>query len=258
MIDIHTHILPGIDDGAKSLDDSLLMIRQAIDAGVSVICATPHILGDVSGPLREKISRTFRLVVSGAEREGLKVRLVLGSEIYVRQDICLLSQFEFFSLSQTGKYVLVELPLGQVPPNIDRPFRNLLLDGVTPIIAHPERSITEESQFEAIQSLIQLGALTQINAGSLLGHFGRAPRKAAERLLEKELVNVMASDAHDPGGRSIALLRKSYTEVCRLAGKTKADELTMQNPWQILNGERVPTTRPQKAAEKEVGQLLDN
>jgi protein-tyrosine phosphatase len=258
MIDIHAHILPGIDDGAETIDDSLLMIRQAIDAGVSVICATPHVLGDVSGSLRERINRTFRLVVSRVEREELKVKLLLGSEIYVRQDICLLSRFDFFSLNRTGKYVLVELPLGQVPPNIDRPFRNLLLDGVTPIIAHPERSITDESQFEAIQSLIQLGALTQINAGSLLGRFGRAPRKAAQRLLEKELVHVMASDAHDPGARSIALLRKSYTEVCRLAGKTKADELTIQSPWQILNGERMLTTRPQKVTEKEVGQLLDN
>jgi protein-tyrosine phosphatase len=255
MIDIHTHILPGIDDGAKTLDDSLLMIRQAIDAGVDVICATPHILGDVSGHLREKINQTFQLVVSQAEREELKVKLLLGSEIYVRQDICSLSQFDFFSLNQTDKYMLLELPLGHVPSNLHRLVNDLLSNGVIPIIAHPERSIAEESQFEAVKDLIRLGALTQINAGSLLGHFGSAPRKAAKRLLEKDLVNVMASDAHDPRARPIAILRKSYPEVCRLVGKAKADELVTQNPSRILNGEEMLTTHPRKAKEKEVGQL---
>jgi protein-tyrosine phosphatase len=254
MIDIHTHVLPGIDDGARTLDDSLLMIRQAIDAGVDVICATPHILGDFSGPLREEINQAFQLVVSQAEREELKVKLLLGSEIYVRQDICLLSQFDFFSLNQTGKYLLLELPLGYVPPNLHRLVHNLLSQGLTPIIAHPERSIAEGSQFEAIQDLVHLGALTQINAGSLVGHFGSAPRKAAERLLERDLVNVMASDAHDPDTRPIALLAKSYTEVCRLAGKDKADELTTQNPSRILKGEESRPNNRGATANTEVAQ----
>jgi protein-tyrosine phosphatase len=255
MIDIHTHILPGIDDGAKTIDDSLLMIRQAIDAGVDIICATPHILGQVSDSLRERINQTFQLVVSQVKREKLEVKLLLGSEIYVRKDIHSLSQFNFFSLNQTGKYVLIELPLGYVPPNLHRLVRNLLSHGVTPIIAHPERSISEEGQFKAIQDLVRLGAPTQINAGSLLGHFGSAPRKAAASLLEWDLVNVMASDAHDPDARSIALMRKCFAQVCRLVGKAKADELTIQNPSKILNGEKVLTTRPQKATEKVVGQL---
>ena len=254
MIDLHTHILPGIDDGAKTVDDSLLMIRQAIDAGVDVICATPHILGDVSGHLREKINQTFQLVVSQAEREELKVKLLLGSEIYVRKDIHSLIQFNFFSLNQTGKYVLLELPLRHVPPNLHRLVHNLLLNGVTPIIAHPERSILEKSQFKAIQDLVRLGSLTQINAGSLLGRFGSASRKAAVSLLKRDLVNVVASDAHDPGARSITVLRKSFVEVCRLVGKAKADELTIQNPLRILNGEELLTDRRAAAANMEVAQ----
>ena len=255
MIDLHTHILPGIDDGAKTVDDSLLMIRQAIDAGVDIICATPHILGGVSRFLRERINQTFQLMVSEIEREELRVKLLLGSEIYVRQDICSLSQFNFFSLNQTGKYVLLELPLGHVPPNLHRLVHNLLLNGLTPIIAHPERSIVDTSQFKAVENLIRLGSLTQINAGSLLGHFGSAPRKAAARLLEWDLVNVMASDAHDPDARSIAILPESFREVCRLVGKAKGHELVVQNPSRILNGEEVVTDHRGAAEEKKVGQL---
>ena len=254
MIDVHTHILPGMDDGAKTVDDSLLMIRQAIDAGIDTICATPHILGGVSHFLQQKIDHTFQLLVSRVEREKLKVKLVLGSEIYVRQDIYSLSQFNFFSLNQTGKYVLLELPLGHVPPNLDRLVHNLLSYGVTPITAHPERSIVEDSHFEAIEDLVRLGGLTQINAGSLLGRFGSAPRKAAERLLEWNLVDVMASDAHDPGARSIALLRRSCAEVCRLVGKAKADELTIQNPSRILNGEELSASRSGAAANMELAE----
>lgn len=252
MIDIHTHILPGLDDGATTIDDSLLMIRQAIDAGVDIICATPHILGGVSRFLQEKINHTFQLLVSKIEREELNVKLVLGSEIYVRQDTYSLSQFNFFSLNQTGKYVLLELPLGHVPPNLDRLVHNLLLNGVTPIIAHPERSIVEKNQLKAVEDLVRLGGLTQINAGSLLGHFGSAPRKAAEYLLERDLVQVMASDAHDPGARSIAILRQAFTEVCRSVGKTKGHELVMQNPSRILNGKEVVTDHRGAAADKEV------
>jgi protein-tyrosine phosphatase len=87
MIDVHTHILPGMDDGAKTVDDSLLIIRRAIDAGVEVICATPHILDGVSPSLQEKINRVFQLLQSRVEKERLKIESVLGWEIYVRQDI---------------------------------------------------------------------------------------------------------------------------------------------------------------------------
>ncbi|UCB53504.1 MAG: hypothetical protein JSV10_05365 [Candidatus Zixiibacteriota bacterium] len=250
MIDVHTHILPGLDDGAKTVDESLLMIRQAIDAGIEVICVTPHIPDDVAPSFQEKIDRTFQLLLSQVQRERLKIRLVLGSEIYVRQDIGSLSQFNFFSLNQSGKYVLLELPLELIPPNLDRLLYDLLLDGVTPVIAHPERSIVEMSQLKAVEDLVRLGALTQINAGSLLGHFGRPPEKAAEYLLRRNQVHVMASDAHDSGTRSIAVLRQALPEVCRLVGKTKAEELVTLNPSRILSGEDLVTDQCGAAADK--------
>jgi protein-tyrosine phosphatase len=237
MIDIHAHILPGLDDGAKTVEDSMRMIRQAVDAGVEVICATPHILDNVTPSLQEKINRSFQLLRSRVEKNELKIKLVFGSEIYIRQDLHSLSRFDFFSLNQSGKYVLMELPLGHFPPNVDRLAHKLLLEGITPVIAHPERSIAEESQLKAVERLTCLGALMQINAGSLLGHFGRQPEKAARYLLREDIAHVMASDAHDPGPRSVAVLRQAFDEACRLVGETKTKELVVYNPSKILSGE---------------------
>ncbi len=239
MIDLHTHILPGVDDGAKTMEDSIQMIEQAIDAGVEVICTTPHILNGVVPTFQEKINRTFQLLRSQIEERKLKIKLTLGSEIYMRQDMGSLSQLNFFSLNQTGKYILMELPLGQLPSGVDRLIYSLQLEGITPIIAHPERSITKKDQLKDIENLIRLGALMQINAGSLLGHFGSFPKKMAELLLKHNLVHIMASDAHNPSSRSVAVLPQAFRKVSKLVGKRKAEELVMHNPYKVLKGEKL-------------------
>lgn len=258
MIDIHTHILPGVDDGAKTIEDSIQMIKQAIDAGVEVICATPHILNGVTSIFEEKINRTFQLLHSQVAERKLKIKLILGSEIYIRQDMDSLSKFEFFSLNQTGKYVLMELPLGQLPSGVDRLIYGLQLEGITPIIAHPERSITEKNQPKSIENLIRLGALMQINAGSLLGYSGKLPRKTAELLLKQNLVHIMASDAHDPSSRSVAVLPQAFKKVSGLVSKRKAEELFVYNPCKILKGEKLfkndmGIDREDKIAQLEIG-----
>lgn len=99
MIDIHTHILPGLDESAKTVEDSIQMIKQAIDLGVEILCATPHILNGVSPEFQEKIDRTFQLLHSQVIRKKLNIKLMLGSEIYLRQDMDSLSRFSFFSLN---------------------------------------------------------------------------------------------------------------------------------------------------------------
>jgi protein-tyrosine phosphatase len=239
MIDIHTHILPGVDDGAETIEDSIQMIRQAIDSGVEVICATPHILNGITPTFQEKINHTFQLLRAQVAERELKIKLTLGSEIYVRQDLDSLKGFSFFSLNQTGRYILMELPLGQLPSGVDRLIYNLQLEGITPIIAHPERSITKKSQLKDIENLVHLGALTQINAGSLLNQFGKLARKMTQLLLKQNLIHIMASDAHNSSACSVAVLPQAFKKVSRLVGKEKAEELVMNNPCQVLKGEKL-------------------
>jgi protein-tyrosine phosphatase len=237
MIDIHTHILPGVDDGAETVQDSIQMIEQAIELGVEAICATPHILNGVNSTSQEKINRAFQLIHSQVDERKLKIKLILGSEIYIRKDMNSLSRFNFFSLNQTGRYILMELPLGQLPSSLDRLIYDLRLQGITPIIAHPERSISEKSQLKDIENLIRLGALMQINAGSLLSHYGKLARKMGECLLTRNLIHIMASDAHNPSSRSVAVLPQAFRRVSQLLGKRKAEELIMYTPYKILKGE---------------------
>ncbi len=138
---------------------------------------------------------------------------MLRSEIYIREDMDSLSRFSFFSLNQTDKYILMELPLGQLPSGVDKVIYDLKMEGITPIIAHPERSVTERDQLKDIENFLRLGALMQINPGSLLDHSGRFHKKATEWLLEMDLAHIMASDAHNPSHRCVALLPQALKKV---------------------------------------------
>jgi protein-tyrosine phosphatase len=239
MIDIHTHILPGIDEGSETMEDSIQMIKQAIDAGIKIICATPHVLNGPSLAFEEKINQAYQLLLSQVRKRKLMVKLILGSEIYLRQDISSLNRFNFFSFNQSGKYILLELPVGLIPPGVDRLIYDLRLDDITPIIAHPERSIGEKNQIKEFEKFVHLGAMIQINAGSLLGHFGSTSRKMVNLLLRQNLAHFLASDAHDPYSRSVATLAEGFKRISRLVGNTKAEELVWDNPSKMLQGEKL-------------------
>jgi protein-tyrosine phosphatase len=236
MIDIHAHILPGVDDGAKTMNESLLMIQQAMDVGINIVCATPHILDGVSPILVEQINRSFQLLRFQLIKRKMVFKLLLGSEIYVRYDIASLRSLSFFSMNQTGKYILMEFPLGGMVSGAVQLIRRLKLEGITTIIAHPERCFLRKDELSAIENLVQGGALIQINAGSILGHFGKEAQKMAESLLEYNLVYFMASDAHSSSSASITMLSQASEKLCQLVGKIKTEELTIHNPTKMLEG----------------------
>lgn len=253
MIDIHTHILPGLDDGAKTLNESIQMIQQALDVGVSAICATPHILYEVSSSLEEQINRSFKLLQSEIKKRKIMIRLVLGSEIYIRHDIESLRNFSFFSLNQTNKYFLVELSMGGLPSGVAQLIHSLQLNGLTIIIAHPERCLIRKDSLPEINNMVNKGALMQINAGSILGHFGKEAQKMAESLLEYNLVHFMASDAHNPSSASITVLSQALERLCQLVGKIKTEELVTHNPSKVLEGKSLWSNEK----ETNVGEKLD-
>jgi protein-tyrosine phosphatase len=239
MVDLHTHILPGVDDGPKTIEQSILMINQAEKAGVTTICATPHILGQVTFQLEEKIKRSFDLLKTKMVQMGSKLEMVLGSEIYVREDMDSLKRLDFFTLNNTGRYLLIELPWGQFPPHLDRIVFELLLEGKVPIIAHPERSIITKRQLVYVENLVQKGALMQINAGSLLGLLGRKIKSIAEELLKHNLAHFLASDAHDHLAFPIRILPSAFARASKIMGREKAEKLVVSNPHRVIKGERL-------------------
>ncbi len=243
MIDLHTHILPGVDDGAKTIEQSLFMVKQAEKAGIAAICATPHILHQVTPQLEEKINSSFDLLKTRMAQAGCKVYLALGSEIYLREDISSLKSFRFFTLNNTGRYLLMELPWGQFPPHVGQIVFELQLERWIPIIAHPERSIITKKQLVTAEDLVHRGALMQINAGSLLGLFGRKIKRIAEELLRQNLVHFLASDAHDHFSCPIEILPQAFICASKIIGREKAEKLVISNPHQVIKGEELTSLR---------------
>ena len=234
MIDLHSHILPGIDDGAASLDVAIDMARMWLDEGVTTVACTPHILPAVyanSGPQIEQATTGLRIALA---IKGVALNLVAGADNHVVPDLVRgLKEGRLLSLAGS-KYVLVEPPHHVCPPRLDRLFFDIFSAGYVPILTHPERLTWIEGNYALIGTLAQSGVLMQITAGSLLGHFGRRARYWAERMLDDGIVDLLASDAHDAQVRR-PNLRAGYEAVAHRAGHSLAEQITKILPQNILD-----------------------
>jgi protein-tyrosine phosphatase len=242
MIDLHFHLLSGIDDGAKDLDDSLAMARLAVADGVKVIACTPHFLPGVydnSGPdIRARVDRLQDQLVEA----GIECRLVSGGDVHIAPDlVAKLKSGEILSLNNS-RYVLIEPPHHVLPRNIEALFFNLLVEGYVPIVTHPERMSWIDRDYEVLIRLVRSGAWTQITAGALLGHFGSRPKSWSLRLLREGLVHIVASDAHGAVQRP-PLLGEAYRALIPIVGDEEALNLVQVRPEAILSN-RAPAAAP--------------
>src|SRR5688572_19258029 len=197
MIDLHCHILPGLDDGAASLSISREMARAAVADGVSVIACTPHILPGLyanSGPqIRCAVDDLQRVL----DADGIPLRVVAGADVHMVPGLVEgLRSGRALSLADS-RYVLIEPPHHVAPPRLENFFFELMVAGCVPILTHPERLSWIGAHYAAIQRLLRAGVWMQITAGSLAGGFGRTARYWAERMLDDGAVHILASDAHD-------------------------------------------------------------
>lgn len=241
MIDLHTHLLPGIDDGAKSLEEAVQIIKQGKETGITAICTTPHLSSSFSKDRTEKIMENFLKLQEKVSVESIDMQLYLGSEIDLRMNFDSIKRLPFFFINQTQKYLFVELPLGEFPSFTERTLFSLLIEGHSPILAHPERSLSKESDFERIEKLKDSGILIQLNAGSLLGDFGKKIQRGARRLLEENLVDFISSDAHDLNRRPITVMAEAFKKVKKELGEEKGLELFEKNPKKILQADNIET-----------------
>lgn len=236
MIDIHSHILPGIDDGARSLEEARELARETLADGVTVIAATPHVRSDFP-TTPERMERGVAELRGDFARAGISLEVVHGGEIALERLADLdADDLRRFSLAQTGKYVLLECPYFTSPLELVPAIKALRHAGLTAVVGHPERNPDIEERPGRLASLVELGALVQVTSASLDGRLGRGPRNTAARLLDLGLVHVIASDAHGPhirgGGLAAAAEAAGGTEL--------AGYLTEEAPGAILAGEPVP------------------
>ena len=233
MIDLHSHILPGIDDGARDWAVSMEMAKLYVDDGVTVVACTPHILPGLyhnSGP---QIREATRALQQALDRDGIPLRLVTGADVHMAPDLIAgLRAGRLLSLADT-RYVLVEPPHHVAPVRMEQFFFDLVVAGYTPILTHPERLSWIESQYSTVQRLIKGGVWMQVTAASLTGAFGRTAQYWANRMLDEGCVHILATDAHDTRRRPPRLSAGRDFAATRV-GAREAEHLVVTRPTGIL------------------------
>lgn len=244
IIDIHNHMLFGVDDGAKTVEDSIALIKDAINKGVSHIILTPHYkLNDKNIKLDMKIvSKNFNILKQIVENENLNIKLHLGNEIYFRSNFYeLLESGEFNSLAGS-KYILIEFSVINTPKNIPEMCYESRIKGYIPIIAHVERYETLYNNNSLLSEILNEGAHLQVNASTIINMESKESYKFSNYLLKNELVSFVASDVHDLDARCL-YLDLAYKKVMKLCGDNYADKIFNINQQKILSNEYFDTPK---------------
>ena len=237
MIDIHNHILPGLDDGASDWDEALRLCELASLDGIEGLVATPHIRDGIYPNSRVEIMDKLH-ELRGRLNDRIDIRIYSGAEVHITMDLVeKIKRGEIPSINEEG-YLLLELPERLLPPRTDDLIFDLKLANITPIIAHPERCGWAGSDLDSLKRFVEHGALVQVTAMSLTGGFGRGVRRTAKRLLELGLVDVIASDSHSPGHRP-PKLSAALEAAAAIVGEERAEKLVKENPERIINGEPI-------------------
>ena len=233
MIDLHCHLLPGIDDGASDLSVALAMARISVEDGVTVSACTPHIMPgyyDNAGP---EIRAAIVSLQAALDEAGITLKLVCGADVHMVTDLVSgLRSGRILSLNDS-RYFLFEPPHHVAPPRLEEAVFDVMAAGYQPLVTHPERLSWIESHYPIMVRLAHAGAWMQITAGSVIGRFGRRPQYWAERMVDEGLVHVLASDAHNLRGRAPGLSRARDAIAERL-GEAAANDMVMARPQAVL------------------------
>lgn len=233
MIDIHSHILPCVDDGPKSLADSVAVVRKLVNQGVTDIIATPHYVADTNyvSP-RAQNQRVLTVVKKALEKEGIKVNIYLGNEIYIDNNILELLKSKRISTLADSEYILVELPLDEEYPNYRDILRDLMDAGYKVILAHPERYTVIQKDFEIAKELYEMGVLLQSNIASIIGKYGKGAKKTVKKLIKKRLVFTFGSDIHHAGKTDYIVL--SQKKLRKYYSNRELKHLLVTRPKRII------------------------
>ena len=240
FVDVHTHVLPGVDDGPESWDEAMETLRQAAKGGAGQLVATPH--GDARRRwdtvdslrnLCEKLNEALRL-------EKVPLNVMLGMENPVELNI--VEQVESGSAITLNDsiYILMELPFTILPLYWEEVFFQMQMAGLRPIIAHPERQAQIQQDPDIVSRAVDRGVLIQVTAGSVAGGFGPEARRSAETLLKRDLVHIISSDCHRPEGHRGPDMTEGFAAAVRLVGQDMAVKMAFETPRAILQGMELP------------------
>ena len=245
MRDMHTHILPNIDDGSRSIDETFKLIKEAKDVGFKSIVLTSHYkegFYETDTPEREV---WVNAIYENLKAKDIEMELYLGNEIFMNENIIkLLEEGKATTINETS-YVLFELPLNVEPPDLYDRIYEMFQYKIVPILAHPERYRFIQKEPELIYDLVKKGVLMQANYGSILGQYGNKAKMTLEKLLENNLIHLLGTDAH----REKTIYPKipqALEKINDIIGEEKLNELTTTNPRLVLRNKKIEIREPQR------------
>jgi len=243
VIDLHTHILPGVDDGLKTEDDAVAFARVAVADGITTMVATPHCKEGFFFIERLAVLQATERLRERLAREGVALSLLPGAEVHLTHDLAArVKDGRAPTLADNGRTLLLELSTSQYPVDLENLVFQLKLAGILTLFAHPERIRYFQDDVRRYASVIRLGAFGQVTTGSVLGQFGEETEEFSEELVRKGFVHVLASDSHNLRGRP-PVLSNALERLTSWVGETRARAMVEEAPRALLEG-REPESQP--------------
>ena len=239
MIDIHSHFLPAVDDGSKNFSQTESMLKQAVESGITDLIATPHYNEFVSKEYTTKIEKEFKNIEEWINKINLNLSVHLASEILMDAKIVDWQKDKNIFHGRDKDYILFELPHFYEINEVSETIFKFKLNNITPILAHPERSLKLQQNPAEIVKWVEQGCVMQLNAGSITGQFGKTCQQVAKRFLDAGVIHLIASDAHEHKHRNYKVLNKAKEYIEENFDEEFSNILFISNPKNILKSQPI-------------------
>lgn len=245
MIDFHTHILPNIDDGSSSVEETFNMLKEAREAGFETIISTSHYMEDYYEVNVAEREVWINAILENLNKENINLKLYLGNEIYITENIIKLLETKKATTINNTRYLLFELPFNTKPLNMYDFIYDVLEFKLIPVLAHPERYSFIQKEPGIICDLIKQGVLMQSNYGSIIGQYGEGAKVIIKKLLKNDMVHFLGSDAHRQNS-IYPKIPKILNELNDLIGAEKVEKITTVNPRLVLENKDIDIDEPKE------------
>ena len=243
MIDFHTHILPNVDDGSKSIDETFELLNEAKKAGFDTIISTSHYIEDYYNVNVSEREVWINAISEILKKENNDLKLYLGNEVYLTENIMELLETGKATTINKSRYILFEFPMNTKPMNMYDIIYDMLQNKLIPILAHPERYSFVQKEPEIIYDLIQKGVLMQANYGSIIGRYGEKAQLMVRKFFENNMIQFLGSDVHKKN-TIYPRITQALNEIKDIIGKEKLNELTTINPGMVLEDRKIDIDEP--------------